>query len=240
MKRYKLTTQDMRTRPYERNETRWVVGKWVEAIGDPEQGLCSDAYIHWYDDPLLAILLNPVHACLDNPRLWEVETEGKELTDEQAKGGSRRVRLVREIDVPEITMEMCVTFAILCVKVVYQDREWNTWADRWLSGEDRTKAAARIVADAADTAAYGAARDAYAAAPDAAALAAALADAYAADAATRAAARAAALAARYAAGYGTVADATHTAAYVAINAAATGVNLKKIVSEAILQMGDRQ
>jgi len=173
MKRYKLTTQDMKTRPGERNETRWVVGEWVEATGDLEQDLCSDAYIHWYDDPLLAVLLNPVHACLDNPRLWEVEVTGDTKTDGQLKGGSRRVRLVREIDVPRITIEMCVTFAILCAKAVYKDREWNTWADRWLSGEDRTTNAAdaagyaaRAVVDADAVSAADAAVDAAYAAVD--------------------------------------------------------------------------
>ena len=218
MKRYKLTTQDMKTRPGERNETRWVVGEWVEATGDLEQDLCSDAYIHWYDDPLLAVLLNPVHACLDNPRLWEVEVTGDTKTDGQLKGGSRRVRLVREIDVPRITIEMCVTFAILCAKAVYKDREWNTWADRWLSGEDRTTNAAAYAAagaaNAADAAGYAA---------DAAARAAAL----------RAVARAARRRAAYAARAVVDADAV-SAADAAVDAAyaAVDIDLKKIATEA--------
>jgi len=145
--KYKLTTQGIKTREGEVNETRWEVGKWVEATGDIKRGLCSEAYVHWYAHPLLAVLLNPIHAGIENPRLWEVETDGDSATDGQLKGGSRRVRLTKEIPVPNITLEQCVRFAILCAKRVCVDKQWNKWANGWLSGANRT-------ADAAGAAAY--------------------------------------------------------------------------------------
>jgi hypothetical protein len=145
----------MKTRKGESNETTWAVGEWVEATGNPNQGLCSDAYIHWYSDPLLAVLLNPIHANIPNPRLWEVETSGDERTDGVLKGGSRCVRLIREISIPRITTEQRIRFAILCAKRVYDDVEWNKWADDWLSGQNRTAADAAY--DAAYSAAYTAA-----------------------------------------------------------------------------------
>ena len=141
--RYKLTTQDMKTRAGESNEVTWEVGKWVEATGDIGNGLCSDAYIHWYEgSPELALLLNPIHANIKKPRCWEVECGGEEAMDHGLKGGSRRVRLVREVPVPEITMEHRVRFAILCAKETCDDPAWNRWADKWLSGEDRSNRAA--------------------------------------------------------------------------------------------------
>ena len=30
-----------------------------------------------------------------------------------------------------------VAFALLCAKEIYQEKKWNTWADKWLTGEDR-------------------------------------------------------------------------------------------------------
>lgn len=159
--RYKLTTQDMKTRAGKSNEVTWEVGKWVEATGDIGDGLCSDAYIHWYEgSPELAILLNPIHANIKKPRCWEVECGGEEAMDHGLKGGSRRVRLVREVPVPEITIEHKVRFAILCAKETCGDPAWNQWADRWLSGEDRSERASRAAAGAATRAAREAAESA--------------------------------------------------------------------------------
>jgi len=59
-----------------------------------------------------------------------------------------------------------VRFAILCVKEVCADLPWNAWADGWLSGEDRSEAAAyrsARAARAARAAAYRSARAAWAA-----------------------------------------------------------------------------
>lgn len=145
--RYKLTTQDMKTRHRKPNEVTWEVGKWVEAAGDVGGSLCSDAYIHWYEgSPELAILLNPIHAHIEEPRCWEVECGGRESRDGGLKGGSRRVRLVREVPVPEITTEHRARFAILCAKAACNNPVWNQWADKWLSGEDRSVGAAEAAA----------------------------------------------------------------------------------------------
>jgi hypothetical protein len=176
MKRYKLTTQDMKTRKGYSNETTWEIGKWVESTGDIAKGLCSDAYIHWYSHPLLAVLLNPIHANIENPRLWEVETDGKELTNGHLKGGSRRVRLIQELPIPEITTEQRVRFAILCAKRVYEDEAWNAWADEWLSGANQSYVAAYAAANTHANA-YAAVAVAYAAANADADVAAANADA---------------------------------------------------------------
>lgn len=44
---------------------------------------------------------------------------------------------------PRVTIEQRVKFAILCAKAVYKEEAFNLWADRWLSGEDRTLEAAQ-------------------------------------------------------------------------------------------------
>lgn len=177
-KLYKLTNANGQTR----NNTQW--GKGMTHSGTGEGELCSEGWIHAYTHPLLAVLFNPIHAKFETPRLWEARGFGKKKSD-GLKVGFQSLTTVKEIPLPKITTTQKVAFAILVAKKVYKDAKWNEWADKWLSGENRT-------ADDAANAAYAA----YAA--DAAASAARAADAayYAAYYATYAAAYAAANAAR--------------------------------------------
>jgi hypothetical protein len=96
---------------------------------------------------------------------------------------------VRELPLPEVSDTQRIAFGILCAKEVCKHKAWNAWADKWLSGEDRTKASAC----AASVAAYAAEYDASFAAD--VAFAADYAAAYAASRATYAAYAAAAYAA---------------------------------------------
>ena len=135
-KLYKLTDNYGETR----GDTQW--GPGVSHSGTGEGGLCGPGWIHAYEHPLIAVLLNPIHADFKNPRLWEAEGEVV-LRDGQIKCGCKTLTTIREIPLPEITTEMRVRFAILCAKEVCACRAWNAWADKWLSGEDRTRAAAK-------------------------------------------------------------------------------------------------
>ena len=134
-------------------ETQWGPGVTHTAPGTGQ--LCSDGWIHAYTDPLLAILLNPIHANFPEPRLWECEGDVG-ATDHGLKVGCTSLTTVREIPVPAITTEQRVRFAILCARQVYHGPEWLAWADNWLSGADRSEAA-REAAEAAEAAARAAA-----------------------------------------------------------------------------------
>ena len=160
IKLYKLTDRDGQTR----NGTQW--GPGVSHSGTGEGELCGPGWIHAYEHPLIAVLMNPIHANFQNPRLWEAEGEVG-LRDGHLKCGCKTLTTVREIPLPAITTEMRVRFAILCAKEVCACLSWNAWADRWLSGEDRTQAAAeraRASAASAYDASYRSAWDAAAAA----------------------------------------------------------------------------
>ena len=152
MKLYKLTDADAKTR----GGTEW--GPGVSHSGTGEGKLCGPGWIHAYADPLLAVLLNPIHACFPRPRLWEAE--GEVSKTDGLKVGCRTVTTSREIPLPEITTAQKVAFAILAVKEVCDDPAWNAWADRWLSGEDRSESAAWSAAESARSAAWSAARSA--------------------------------------------------------------------------------
>jgi hypothetical protein len=101
------------------------------------------------------VLLNPIHANIKNPRLWEVECD--QVAHDVTKGGAKRMRLVRELPVPQVTMEQRVRFAILCAKEVCHDPQFVAWADGWLSGGDRSKEAAQAASWAATVASWAAA-----------------------------------------------------------------------------------
>lgn len=172
---YKLLTQDMKTRKGKYNEMDWSdVGEWHVAAG--EGGLCTAGMIHDYDDPWIAVVLNPAHAAIHDPVMYETERDGPTETD-GLKCGCKRLRLVRRVDIPDVPRAQRVAFGILAVMQVCRDGVWLTWARAWLSGEDRSSTSARYAADAA---AYAAA--AYAA--EAASCSAAVAAAYAAEAAS--------------------------------------------------------
>jgi len=100
--------------------------------------------LHAYTSPLLAVLLNPLHADFKAPRLFEAEGE-VEKTDRGLKIGCRELKCIREIALPIITEEQRVRFAILCSLEVYDCPRYARWADSWLSGAE---AAARSAAAA--------------------------------------------------------------------------------------------
>ena len=145
---YKLTDQSGCTR----GPTQWGPGVSHSGTGDGD--LCGPGWIHAYTHPLLAVLLNPIHAALPDPRLWEADGEIA-LDDSGLKVGCRTLTTLREIPLPQITTTQRVRFGILCAMEVCQDDSWRAWADRWLSGEDRSvSAAAAYAADAARAALY--------------------------------------------------------------------------------------
>ena len=141
MKFYKLTDANGQTK----NNTQW--GEGVTHAGTGEGPLCGPGWIHFYTDPLLAVLLNPIHGNFQSLRLWETEGEVG-ARDHGLKVGCKSATTIREIPVPIVRLEQRIRFGILCAKRVYGNVAWNTWADKWLSGEDRGIAAARAVARA--------------------------------------------------------------------------------------------
>jgi hypothetical protein len=157
MKVYKLTDSNDKTK----GDTQWGEGVRHEAKGTNSE-LCSDGWIHWYHDPLLAVLHDPIHGEFGTEaHLWEAKTDGGIREEGRMKGGSKGLTTLRRIDLPTVTTEQRVRYAILCARQVRQDAAWNAWADRWLSGEDRTAAAAwAAAAKAAAAWAAGAAAEA--------------------------------------------------------------------------------
>ena len=109
-----------------------------------EMEFVFSGWLHFYNNPLVGLFLNPVHANIKNPRLFRAEVEGNFIDDNGLKCGYSRAKLVEELPVPQISLVQRVRFAILCAKKVYKEKEWNKWANNWLSGKDRTEKSAAI------------------------------------------------------------------------------------------------
>lgn len=136
LQKYKLTNQNLQTY----GGFQWTLGNKETASG--EDDLCGPGWLHYYHHPLLAVLLNPIHANIKEPRLFEVLAEGEHKDDRGLKGGCTEMTLLKEIPLPEVTEEHRIAFGILCAKEVEEGKEWNEWADNWLSGKDRSEESA--------------------------------------------------------------------------------------------------
>ena len=134
-KLYKLTNQDFTTR----DGCLWGEGVTVETSGAGDG--CGPGWTHWYLSPELAVLLNPIHADIKDPVLWEGEGEIG-ARDYQLKVGTTRGTTLRRIPLPECSTEQRVEFAIRCALAVNKEPKFVKWAGAWLSGADRTTAAA--------------------------------------------------------------------------------------------------
>ena len=126
--------------------------QWGENVTHDARGmgaLCSANWIFCYDSPELALLMNPFHAALKRPHIWKADAEGKTRNANGLIRGVKKLTTLREIPLPVITMMQGVEVAVRCAKEVCSEPGWNTWADGWLSGKDRSEASiARAVADA--------------------------------------------------------------------------------------------
>jgi hypothetical protein len=128
--------------------------------------MCTDGVLHCYSNPYLAVLFNPIHAAIKNPRIFEIECSTILDTD-GLKSCSKSQTPVKEISLPQLSTNQTVAFAIKCALVVCKEAGFVSWATSWLAGEDRSYASASAAAYAASaSAAYAAA--AYAASASAA------------------------------------------------------------------------
>lgn len=141
MKAYKLTNHSYHTH----SRTKWGknVTHTAKVVTDY---LCSGGWIHFYRDPLIAVVMNCRHADFLKPVLWECETSG-EHKHEALKSGCRTLTTIKRIRLPKVSRVQLIAFAILCVKRVYKEKQWNKWANRWLSGKDRSKESALATKD---------------------------------------------------------------------------------------------
>jgi hypothetical protein len=107
----------------------------------------SRGVIHAYhtaEDAVVFYVINCDYCPRPPALLWECEFDGP-FVDGGTKIGVGNLTPMRVVGAPVISTEDRVRRAILAAKAVYTEPGWNAWADRWLSGEDRSSAAAWAV-----------------------------------------------------------------------------------------------
>jgi hypothetical protein len=219
---YKLTDEFGNTK----NQTHWAEGtrhEIAKELRDSTQPLCSKHYYHAYENPLVAVFMNPSHANFRNPILWRA-TGWVSKRNGQLKCGCFTLRTLQQIPLPVLTINQRVRVAIQCALKEPQTESFKSWAKNWLSGVDRTFK----TVTATQAAIYAAHAAVYAAAN---ATQAAVYAAHAAVYATQAAAQADANAAVVYAAADAVDAAVDAAAYAVVYAAP--LNLIAIIKRAI-------
>ena len=116
MKYYKLLTQDLKSH----NNTQWQIGVPI-TIQKEGVKMCTDQVLHCYNHPLLAVLFNPIHAKIQNPKLFEISVDQIVNTD-GLKFASKSQTLIGEIPLPQINTEQRIEFTIKVAKCSFSGR----------------------------------------------------------------------------------------------------------------------
>jgi hypothetical protein len=133
MKLFKLTDQEGYTRRGSSNQVKWAEGYTVTCKSKENPDLCTNDVVHGYKNSNLALLLNPHHADIRNPLLWEAE--GEIVAEDWGKIGCFSLTTIGKLPIPEWYADkkkrkmVCVAFAILCAEAVLQHFEKDYPAD---------------------------------------------------------------------------------------------------------------
>lgn len=115
-----------------------------------DHGKMTHDEMFFYSDPHLALMFNPINDDIQNPQLCKFECS-EIRTSNGVKFSCKSQTLIEEIDLPILTLNQRIAFAIKCSLSVYENGFFHYWANNWLNGTDRTAHSA----DAAYDVAYG-------------------------------------------------------------------------------------
>lgn len=132
---YKLTEADLTTY----GGHRWRPLRWARATGPADGLLCSDSWLHGYDDLYVAAMMHPLHVDFARPVAWEAQTRGPCLRSHDGMVGWREMRLIRRVELPTLTTTVRVRVGISAAQAAGRTPAWSKWASGWLSGVCQTR-----------------------------------------------------------------------------------------------------
>jgi hypothetical protein len=118
MKLYKLTDKNQITHV----DMKWKIGKTNKIKKCENPKLCTKDVIHAYKNKNLALLLNPIHANIDDPLLFEAK--GIPVVEDFEKCGVFSLKINKKLSIPEwyinkeIRHDVQILFSILCAESV--------------------------------------------------------------------------------------------------------------------------
>ena len=96
---------------------------------------------------------NPAHADIKTPILLEIECSEIINTD-GTKHACKEQTPIGVLQLPEVTTTQRIAFAIKCALLDDKDDKFILWANKWLSGEDRSRESAYAINAYASTIAH--------------------------------------------------------------------------------------
>ncbi len=132
MQKYLLTDVNGRSRRGTTIDTKRTNGKRQFGGDVVSQNIWECA-----DTPLLAVMINPLHAECVLPRLFEIRGEFGQQQN--------TIHRIREIGLPKALPEQKLAFAMYCVRSLAPDDAFAAWADRWLANIDRSMVGVHLV-----------------------------------------------------------------------------------------------
>jgi hypothetical protein len=99
--------------------------------------LCTRAWYHAYDGPLLALVMNSAHADIapSDLKLWRAEWRGARRDDRGLKFGASQLRVVDTVEAPDLPPAFCVAVgaavdALLCPGAgSWSEERYARWRD---------------------------------------------------------------------------------------------------------------
>jgi len=114
--------------------------KITDANGNIDEG---PGRTRWYNDPLLAVMLNPIcdNYNLDTAKIWSCEWTIS------GEAGRRNNKTLKEIELPRVTLNQRIAFGVICALQVYQEPEFSKWKYVEEAAAEAVKAAAEAAVE---------------------------------------------------------------------------------------------
>lgn len=136
MKKYVLTDAEGFTADHQQLKPGKFIFSTKKSAKDPLNRIVQFGCDH----PLLAVMRSPnlidSGTKLLSFQVWNVDIDASD---------PKAYAIVKEVSMPEVTIEHKLTFAISLLKEIFRLKEFIVWADGWLSGQDRSKNSINIL-----------------------------------------------------------------------------------------------
>jgi len=124
----------------------WTPGCTHQGRGRTKR-MCTSAVIHAYRSPLQAGFMDPEHGeYIERGTFRLLLCEGEVVAEDGTKVGCKKLKALSWEDSTLVTLSpaarvrTAIKFGLMCCA----QADWVAWAEKWLSGKDRSEKTARI------------------------------------------------------------------------------------------------
>jgi len=90
-----------------------------------------------YSTPAEALFMYPAYESFESATPWEVEADSVALS--HISQTHRQIKVLKKLEVEQPSLEQRQTFAVACCLVATNDKEFRSWASRFLRGEAKAE-----------------------------------------------------------------------------------------------------